>query len=78
MTTAWLARLFRIELERNATWALLPRLAGLLWIASPYGRALRAPVVLWSSRSVAMQGTLHAWLAARLVALRAGQAPALP
>jgi hypothetical protein len=52
-------RLFQIELRRNATWAVLPVLAGLIWVASPYGRALKAPVVLWSSRSAAMQGTLQ-------------------
>jgi hypothetical protein len=75
MMTMSPARLFRIELRRNATWALLPLLGGLLWLASPYGRALKAPVVLWSSRSVAMQGTLQvlgpfaaaiaAWMASR-------------
>jgi hypothetical protein len=35
MTTTSSARLFRIELRRNGTWALLPLLAGLLWLASP-------------------------------------------
>jgi hypothetical protein len=69
------ARLVRLELRRNAAWVLLPLLAALLWIASPYGRALRAPVVLWSSRSLAMQGSLQiigpfaagiaAWMASR-------------
>ena len=51
-------RRFPIELRRNATWAVLPVLAGLIWVASPYGRALKAPVVLWSSRSAAMQGQI--------------------
>jgi hypothetical protein len=68
-------RLLRIELRRNSAWILLPLLAALLLIASPYGRVLRAPVVLWSSRSVAMQGSLQvigpfaagiaAWMASR-------------
>jgi hypothetical protein len=70
-----IARLLRIELRRNTMWMLLPLLAALLWAASPYGRGLKAPVVLWSSRSLAMQGTLQvlgpfaagfaAWMASR-------------
>lgn len=68
-------RLLRIEFRRNATWVLLPLLAALLWIASPYGRGLRAPVALWSSRSLALQGSIQvigpfaagmaAWMASR-------------
>lgn len=68
-------RLLRIELRRNAAWMLLPLLAALLWVASPYGRALRAPVALWSSRSIGLQTSLQvigpfvagmaAWMASR-------------
>ena len=68
-------RLLRLELRRNATWILVPLLGVLLWMATPYGRVLKAPVVLWSSRSLAMQGSLQvigpfaagiaAWMASR-------------
>jgi hypothetical protein len=52
-------RLLRLEVRRSPAWILLPLLAALLWIASPYGRSLKAPVVLWSSRSLALQGSLQ-------------------
>jgi hypothetical protein len=68
-------RLLRLELRRNATWILVPLLGVLLLMATPYGRVLKAPVVLWSSRSLAMQGSLQvigpfaagiaAWMASR-------------
>ncbi|WP_030434350.1 hypothetical protein [Actinoplanes subtropicus] len=69
------ARLLRIELRRTPAWALLPLLVALIWLASPYGRALRAPVPLWSARSLALPGAVQvmgpfaggvaAWTAAR-------------
>jgi hypothetical protein len=68
-------RLFRLELRRNAMWLMLPLIAVLMWFASPYGRVMKAPLVLWSSRSLAMQGSLQvigpfvagvaAWMASR-------------
>ncbi len=53
------ARLLRIELRRTPAWLPLPALTVLLGLASPYGRALRAPVALWSARSLALPGALQ-------------------
>jgi hypothetical protein len=68
-------RLLRIESRRTPAWILLPVLAALTWLASPYGRTLRAPVALWSARSLALPGALQvigpfaagiaAWVASR-------------
>jgi hypothetical protein len=70
-------RLLRLELRRTPAWLLLPVLAGLIWIASPYGRVLRAPVVLWSARSDAVQGSLQVVgpFAAGIAAWMAGRDP---